>query len=75
MHHRTSDNATICKLVEVLEAAGDKGKTSWTLSSIMKSVCVGTIVSEARRCGHDIRCEYEGRSKSGRKIYRYRMAG
>ena len=51
MHHRTSDNATICKLVEVLEAAGDKGKTSWTLSSIMKSVCVGTIVSEARRCG------------------------
>jgi len=75
MNHRTSKNATIQRLVECLEYAGEKGMTSWTLSSQLATVCVATVVAEARRCGYDITCEFEGLSDSGRKIYRYRLRG
>jgi hypothetical protein len=73
MKHRSAENATIQHLVEVLRMAGNAGMTSWTLAGHLRTICVATIVSEARHCGYDIKCSYERESDSGRHVYRYRL--
>lgn len=72
MIHRANHNSPRLKpILDALIKAGPRGVTSLELSMIGKTVAVGTSVSELRHSGFDITCEYQGRTETGRKFYRY----
>ncbi len=56
-----------------LSAAGKKGRTTQEISRLTGSCAPGTDISELRRNGIGVRCEYDGRTASGRKVYRYTL--
>ena len=52
-----------------------KGCTTAEIQQWTGSMCPGTDVSELRQSGYDIECYYQGKSKTGRRIYRYKYLG
>lgn len=71
IHKATHTSPRLKPILDALLRAGPRGVTSLELAMIGKTVAVGTSVSELRANGFDIQCEYQGRTESGRKFYRY----
>lgn len=63
------------RALDYLKSCRQMGCTTAELQSMTGSMAPGTDVSELRHAGHLVSCDYEGRTKSGRKIYRYRYVG
>ena len=72
-HNASKDSPRISKLVDLLKSQGDVGATSLQISRICDTPRAASDVSEARACGFNILAQYEGKSPTGRKIYRYRL--
>lgn len=72
-HHASDNSDRIQRIVKFLRSKGEKGATSLEISDACYSPRASSDVSEARACGHNIDCKYEGKSPTGRKIYRYRI--
>jgi len=70
-HHSPIDSNRIRKIVDALLCAGKDGATTMELNRVCNSTRASSDVSEARACGVKIECRYEGKTHSGRKIYRY----
>lgn len=62
------------RTLEILKAFPD-GATTWEIQTLSNSMCPGTDISELRMNDYDIRCQYEGRTSTGRKVYRYTLHG
>jgi hypothetical protein len=72
-HNASLDSPRIQKLVAFLKERGSMGATSIEISDHCCTPRSASDVSEARACGLDIVASYEGKSDTGRKIYRYRL--
>lgn len=75
MHAADLDKSTrLQRTLEILKAF-PHGATTWEIQTLSNSMCPGTDISELRANKHDVRCEYIGKTSTGRKIYRYRYFG
>lgn len=72
-HHASKDSPRIVKLVAFLRQRGTTGATSLEIADACTSTRPSSDVSEARACGIQVDCSYEGATETGRKIYRYRI--
>lgn len=59
------------RILKFLRERGNVGATSRDIMEFCETVAPGTCVSELRKAGHVIRCDYEGRLESGAKVFRY----
>lgn len=75
MHHGNAEKSRRLKrTLEVLRAF-PLGATTFDIQALTSSMAPGTDISELRQNGFLIDCDYEGRTSTGRRIYRYRLIG
>ena len=73
IHAGGADCARYQRVLAALRAAGDRGLTTRELLR-NSNICAHTAtVSELRQLGHDIACDYRGRSAEGERVYVYRL--
>jgi hypothetical protein len=63
------------RALDYIKSCGHFGCTTAELQAHTGSMAPGTDVSEIRQNGYLIACDYEGKTKHGRRIYRYRFVG
>ncbi len=75
MHNANAEKSI--RLQRTLDAfkAYPDGPTTWDIQGHSWSMSVATDISELRQNGYLIDCEYECRTFSGRKIFRYHLRG
>lgn len=63
------------RLQRVLQALKDypQGLTTKEIILVADVCAVNSIISELRACGEAITCDYEGRTKSGAAVFRYKL--
>jgi len=72
MHARKLDRSFHLRcLRDLLAIAGAEGVTGAEIASRLHCLNPATEISELRKNGVPVRCEYQGKSESGRRIYRY----
>jgi hypothetical protein len=61
-------------LQNALRALGDGGwHGSLKLAEQLHTPAVGSTMADLRKKGYTVECEYVGRSKTGAKLYKYRL--
>lgn len=73
MHASKPTSRRLQRLLRTLRKHGLRGATSRQLAQETGSMAVATDVSELRRSGYLVPCEYEGKTPEGRKVYRYSL--
>ena len=71
MHHANIKKSH--RLQTILAALKDGPKTTMELSRAANDCAVGTSVSEIRKNGFKIRCDFRNRTETGRSVYLYRL--
>jgi hypothetical protein len=76
MHYsRLSTSDPLSLVHALLKARGAIGATTADIAAICEVTSPPTWVSMLRKNGIQVRCEYEGLSANGRRVYRYREIG
>lgn len=66
-------NATLQRLLALLQSRGSHGATSADLMITLDMVAPATWVSMLRKNGYPVECEYTGMTPTGRRVYVYRL--
>lgn len=59
------------KLYDYLTKCGFTGATTIEIQSSCRTCAPGSDAADLRKKGIAVACEYQGKSRDGRKIYRY----
>lgn len=70
---RVENSPSLQAVLGFLQLRGSAGATTWQLIEEAKVANPATEVSALRQNGYTINCKYEGKSESGRKVYRYTL--
>ena len=61
------------KLVDFLAMSGFTGATTLEIQNVCGTCAPGSDAADLRKKGINVICEYQGKSKAGRSIFRYRL--
>jgi hypothetical protein len=67
-------SARLKRTLEVLQSFPE-GATTWDIQCLTSSMAPATDISELRQNGYDVICQYEGKTSTNRRIFRYRLNG
>ena len=70
-HGNLETSARLARLNDYLRDCGATGATTLEIMERANICAVSASISELRRNGKAIDCEYQGKSQSGGKVYRY----
>ncbi len=70
---RLTDSPRLQAVLAYLRESGTEGATTLGILRNCPTTRPSSDVSELRANGIDVRCEYEGRSDRGAKVYRYTL--
>ena len=72
-----SKSPRLQRAYNALRVAGSKGLTTLEIHLWTDGLAINSIVAELRQniraSGLDVECKYDGRSKDGGRVYRYRL--
>lgn len=71
---RIETNKTLQRLFAFLREHSVTGATGLEICEALKIMNAATWVSQLRKNGYGVECEYERTTESGAKVYRYRLS-
>lgn len=75
MHAASTKTARMSRALKELMKAGSRGLTTRQWANVAGIEAAGTVASELRRNGHDVRCALEHITDDGGRIHRYTYHG
>ena len=61
----------LARVLKYLQDCGHLGATSRDIMEMCDTVAPATVCSELRKNGYAVRCEFERRTETGAKVFRY----